>query len=95
MTHWNYRVVHRLHKHPKGDEHVYAIHEAYYNSAGLVEAVTQNPVEPWGETLEELKTSLQRMNEALAKPILDWDKLPEASPTDDPPEPFGVSIDGE
>ncbi len=96
MTHWNHRVVHRVHKHEKfGEEHVYAIHEAYYNDDGLVEGITQDPVEPWGETLEELKSSLQRMSNALTKPILEWDKLPETSPSEDPPEPFGVTLDGE
>jgi hypothetical protein len=42
-----------------------------------VEAVTQDPVEPFGENLEELRHSWVMMAEAFGQPVLDYDHIPE------------------
>ena len=38
-------------------DYTYAIHEAYYDENGHVGAITQEPVEPFGENVEELRHS--------------------------------------
>jgi hypothetical protein len=65
---WTYRVV----RHPSGHLH---IHEVYYNAAGKAWAYTLEPVEPWGDTPEELAedTRLQRL--AWNAPVLDLVEL--------------------
>jgi predicted RNase H-like HicB family nuclease len=66
---WNFRVVKK-----KGDLG-YGIHEVFYKDNGDIEAVTQDPVEPLGETFEELKKDLQRMLDACKKEVIDYDRL--------------------
>jgi hypothetical protein len=80
---WNYRVVRkkRVYVDPTdGKERVdytYAIHEAYNDNNGYVGAVTQDPVDPFGENIEELRHSWVMMAEAFGQPILDYDNIPE------------------
>ena len=68
---WNYRVV-------KKDEYV-GIHEAYYNGEGNVYMVTVDPVSPVGEDLDQLKTTLELMLEALDDGVLDFDQIGSSS----------------
>ncbi|MCF8039092.1 MAG: addiction module protein [Desulfohalobiaceae bacterium] len=80
---WNYRIVRK--KHLSVDSankkekvyYTYAIHEAYYDSSGYVGAITQDPIEPFGENVEELRHSWVMMAEAFGMPILDFDDIPE------------------
>ena len=80
---WNYRVVRR--KHASIDpvnkkervDYTYSIHEAYYDHNGCVGAITQDAVEPFGETVEELRHSWIMMAEAFGRPILDYEQIPE------------------
>lgn len=80
---WNYRIVRK--KHLSADSankkekvnYTYAIHEAYYDSNGYVGAITQDPIEPFGENVEELRHSWVMMTEAFGMPILDFDDIPE------------------
>ena len=44
---WNYRVIES-----KG---VFRIHEVYYNEKKEITAISEDPIAPLGETLEELK----------------------------------------
>jgi hypothetical protein len=74
MSHWNHRVVKRTFE---GGEVIYAIHEAYYDDNKKVWAITEEGVDAHGETMEELKQSLEWMQKALEAPILDYDKIPE------------------
>ncbi len=80
---WNYRVVRKKHVyvHPTDKkervDYTYGIHEAYYDDNGHVGAITQDPVEPFGENIEELRHSWVMMAEAFGKPILDHDNIPE------------------
>lgn len=75
---WNHRVVKRTYELPDGTtEDQYGIHEAYCDENKLVFAITENPVSPHGESINELKESLEWMSNALKAPVLDWDNIPE------------------
>lgn len=86
---WNYRIVRKKHvwKDPRTQEekesYLYGIHEAYYDKAGKVGAITENPVEPSGETIEDLRHSWMRMAEAFGQPLLDYDHIPEPGYVDE------------
>lgn len=80
---WNYRIVRK--KQLIADSvskvekvsYTYAIHEAYYDNNGYVGAITQDPIEPFGENIEELRHAWVTMAEAFGMPILDFDDIPE------------------
>lgn len=63
---WNHRVM----RTEVDDEAMYAIHEVYYKADGSVAAWT-GPVEPFGDTLAELRRELERMLAALDGGVLD------------------------
>ena len=73
MGHWNHRVM----RHNTGTEDEYlAIHEVYYgmddeDGKGKT-GWTQDPVAPYGDTLNELRETLERMLRALDKPIMEY-----------------------
>ena len=67
--HWNYRVVRKV---VDGVE-TFGIHEAFYESRKDTHpSITVDPVEPYGDSLEELKDSLKRMKKALKKPTIEF-----------------------
>jgi len=72
---WNHRVVRRTWRKGEVDEEKeYAIHEAYYgrdDDGGI--SITADHKAPYGETVEELRETLQRMLRALDRPVLDYD----------------------
>jgi hypothetical protein len=71
---WNYRVVHRV----ANGEDLYAIHEAYYEDDKPT-SLTEEAVNPQGETLDELKDDFVYYLRALEEPVLefsDFDKSP-------------------
>ena len=68
---WNYRVMKRM----IGKEEVFQIHEVYYNDDETISAWTENPSNPQGETLDELKKDFLMQLRALEEPILDYDQL--------------------
>jgi len=80
---WNYRVVRKknIYIDPTDKkervDYTYAIHEAFYDNNGYVGTITQDPVDPFGENIEELRHSWVMMAEAFGKPILDYDNIPE------------------
>jgi len=51
MMTWNHRVIQRT----VHDETFYEFHEVYYNKAGQIIGMTENPVTPLGESLKELR----------------------------------------
>jgi hypothetical protein len=65
---WNYRVICRTV--PAGPGELFGIHEVYYDSAGRIEYWTEDPCEPFGESLAELHADMERMLAALDKPVL-------------------------
>lgn len=87
---WDERVVRTVH--PNG-EVTFSIHEAFYdNRKDLIPgSITLEPVNPYGETMEELKLTLERYMRALSKPILELvdDKVVEAED-----QPFITKLEG-
>lgn len=67
MSHWSYRVLKRDHH----GEAEYVIVEAYYDDQGNLDGRTEDAVEPYGETIEELRQTLQSMLLALDKEVLE------------------------
>ncbi len=80
---WNFRIVRKRFVNSVTDgrnqraSYTYAIHEAYYDNNGYVGAITQDPVEPFGENIEELRHTWVMMAEAFGQPILDFETIPE------------------
>ena len=65
---WNHRVVRQR----KGDETWLGIHEAFYGDDGKL-SWTENPVDVVGETVDDLRWTLERMLAALDEPIINED----------------------
>lgn len=95
---WNYRVVRKKQtwvdptSKQESLHYSYAIHEAYYDRQGYVGAITREPVEPYGETIEELRHAWVMMAEAFGQPILDYDMIPEPGYNREE-DPLGVCIE--
>lgn len=67
--HWNHRV---MRQHFDGtDEVTYGIREVFYNDDGSIDGWTAEPIDPHGETVEELRADLERMLACLDRPVLD------------------------
>lgn len=65
---WNYRIVERQHPCKW-----YAIYEVYYHIDGSPAIITEDPIEPTGESKEELKTNIDMMLQAFNKPTLKYE----------------------
>ena len=74
MSHWNHRVVKRMFE---GGESCFGIHEVYYDENNKVWAISSEPDEVSGDTLDDLKQTLEWMQASLNAPVLDYDKIPE------------------
>jgi hypothetical protein len=79
---WNYRLVRKktIWKDKDGKERInygYGIHEAFYDKNGKVTAITEDPVEIYGENAKECRHAWVMQAEAFGHPILDYDKIPE------------------
>lgn len=68
MSHWNYRVM--LTKDKENLENYFGIKEVYYNDDNSIMAISENPISPFGETLEELTNDLEKFQKALKLPVL-------------------------
>jgi len=91
MGHWNHRVVRREFPEATPDDRVlYAIHEAYYEPGErkVPWAVAVDPTPVIGQSVEQLRETLQRMLRALDTPVLDYETRQElpADPTAAPTE---------
>lgn len=64
---WDYRVIVK--------DGSYYIYEVYYDDDGNPGAFTEDPVSPFGESLEELKEDLKHFSDALSLPVLDYSEL--------------------
>jgi hypothetical protein len=67
---WNYRVMRRQ----AGECAVFSIHEVYYDLEDRIEFFSEEPISPQGETKEQLDVDLELMQEALKKPVLEYDE---------------------
>lgn len=84
---WNYRVGFRSVSYSVVDdddyskvidtleETQYGIVETYYNDKGEIAFTSEDFQEPYGETLEDLKTNFNMMKEAFDKPVIDLDNI--------------------
>jgi hypothetical protein len=70
MVKWNYRVF----REPNGD---HIIREVFYAENGSIVGCTENAVEPYGQSLEELAKDLKWFQEALALPVLKLEEIPD------------------
>lgn len=67
---WNHRVL----RHVKNGEILFAIHEVYYDENNNPHSCTAEPVYALGyDTLDNLALDLQRMLDACKKPVLDYE----------------------
>ena len=68
MMSWDYRVI----------EHdgMFTIHEVRYNDRGDITFISEDPLGPSGDTMEELKDDMQYFLQALDSPVLKKDDLP-------------------
>ncbi len=74
---WNYRVIGDSAPTGGGDfEDVLTIHEVYYDSNDAPHSWSADPMWPQGESLDGLRAELNRMLEALDKPIINKEDLP-------------------
>ena len=75
MSHWNYRLCKKTHKYDTYEEVLFSIHEAYYNKAGGIWAITEESVNVYGDSIDDVKQALSWMNLALSKETIDLDTL--------------------
>jgi|14BtaG_2_1085337.scaffolds.fasta_scaffold32907_2 hypothetical protein len=66
---WNHRVISR-----EGQDEL-AIHEVYYDEDGEPNMVTNDAVGIYGETVEELRETLERMLKSLEAPKLAFESF--------------------
>jgi hypothetical protein len=64
---WNHRII--RYTDGEGTTH-FGIHEVYYGSGGEPEMYTENPVAPYGESLDELRRDIEHMMGAFNHPVL-------------------------
>jgi len=76
MGHWNHRVVKRIVKDFGEDVEQLGIHEAFYGLDGEGVAWTDEPVVVIGETVDDLRETLERMLRCLDMPVIDGTKGP-------------------
>ena len=78
---WNYRVACKKLEvkidlsNDVYEESCFGIVETYYNDEGEITFISESFQEPYGETLEDLKTSFNMMKEAFELPVLDLDNI--------------------
>ncbi len=70
---WNYRV---LAKKQSDDSIFLDIYEVYYDEDGNPEYCTENPITVGGDDLEDIQWQLDKMRDALSKPVLNYDDFP-------------------
>lgn len=76
---WNYRVMAR--EYPSGllspkpkTEILLEVYSVYYDENGIPISYSMGPTNPYGESLKELKWTLNRFKESVKKPILWYGK---------------------
>jgi len=80
MSGWNNRVMHQTFKSAGGSEEWYQIHEVYYDKDGNIDGYTKDAIAPGGNTIDELRTELERMLKCLDKSVLEYQEDDSISP---------------
>jgi len=75
---WNYRVVRRKFSDDYSEYSEFNIYEVYYDENGKVNAWVARPMEPYGNSINDLKEDLGMFMKALELPVLAWEDMPEA-----------------
>ncbi len=76
---WNFRLV--KHTESKSKNVWYGVHEVFYNDAGKLWTMTQEPVRVDGESIKEVAAYLKMIKNDLKRfPILDANKMKWAKP---------------
>lgn len=66
---WNYRVVKKV----KDGSEFYGIHEVFYDENKNIWTLTEDPVRPFGESLDEIKNSYLMMAESFLQNVINYD----------------------
>jgi len=75
---WNYRIIRHKTTTPDGKQHEYvSIHEVYYDAEGKIDSWVVEPSTPFGDDLNGLSYDLILIRQALRKPILDAEDMPQ------------------
>jgi hypothetical protein len=69
---WNHRVIEKTTEYGAW----YAIHECHYYQDGTLYACTTEPVDVSGESIQELRQTLEWMLSCLDKPVVKWTDIP-------------------
>jgi hypothetical protein len=72
---WDYRVINH--------DGMFTIHEVSYNDKGDITSISQDPMGPSGDTLEELKDDMEYFLQALDMPVLKKEEIVFASGNED------------
>lgn len=79
---WNYRVMYHEEEDPNNNW--YGVHEVFYTSEDKIWAWTENPIEPIGESKEEVLNILDTMKRDIEnQEVLNYNMEPEGSLEDD------------
>ena len=70
---WHYRVIKKT---DKNGEPYYGIYESYWEGEpDKIWAISQDPMAPFGETLEDIKQDTEWFLKAFERPVIDFDTL--------------------
>lgn len=71
---WNYRLMKREYLNPINQEKevIYGIHEVYYDEDGNPNGWSKEPENISSETIEGIQWQIEKFQEALTKPLLDY-----------------------
>ena len=64
---WDYRVIE--------NDGMFTVHEVHYNAKGDITSVSEDPMGPSGQTLEELKDDMKYFLDALGMPVLKKEEI--------------------
>ncbi len=69
---WRYQIMRHKYETPGiNGEYSFQIHEVYLDDNGEVDTWTEDGMEPFGESPEELRECYDMMKEAFDMPVLD------------------------
>ena len=76
---WNYRVMRRwVEESPGTLSEQYGIYETYYDADDEIpHSITEDAMQPLGQTFAELYRDINLMLDALKKPVLDYESREE------------------
>lgn len=72
MSHWNCRVVEKTLD--SGDKW-FGVYEVFYSDEKNIYAITENPVDISGETIEEVKGYFELVKKAFDAPVLKFEEI--------------------